>query len=384
MKIKILAEFQKTQLFRDNMSVGWQLENDNVIDDNNKFHFFKYQEVDTTWDFERNVSYIFPIFLEYQSKFINELVKFVEDYIELFTNRKLVPVFLDPLEGNANMAYIVDYFVNYFHTSIPTYYISSDHKLKNRTNLFKFLYVEQWQQHLDAQDILTKYTPGKDYINLNRMPRLHRCILMQKIIDNNLLRNGYNTWANANWKDSLQSNRLFERFKMNNPDTTIANQTYDTLDFEDIGSANPTAKTPMRFCENSFIYIVTETHVDNESFFISEKSYKPISIGMPFMILGNPGTLEFLREKGYVTFSDWIDESYDCNIPLEKRIAIMIENLRTIAKMDDLTKINVRKEMEKICKHNLDLYRLLNKKNNFIENLKLIERNMVRLEERSS
>ena len=81
MKIKILAEFQKTQLFRDNMSVGWQLENDNVIDDNNKFHFFKYLEVDTTWDFERNVSYIFPIFLEYQSK--------VAEYEKAETARKL-------------------------------------------------------------------------------------------------------------------------------------------------------------------------------------------------------------------------------------------------------------------------------------------------------
>ena len=54
-------------------------------------------------------------------------------------------------------------------------------------------------------------------------------------------------------------------------------------------------------------YLTTETHVDNNVLFISEKTYKPISIGMPFMSLGNPGTLEYLRSKGFITFSDWID-----------------------------------------------------------------------------
>jgi hypothetical protein len=376
MKIKILAEFQKVQIYNDNISVNWKLEKDSIINDDNKFHYFKYFDIDFSWDFDQNTRYIFPIFWEFSNELMPQVYKFVKSNKNLFVNKQLIPVFLDPLEGNIGIAEHIDVFSKDFN-DIDVYFISGDYKLKTRNNIFKFFYVNHWQQHLDPKDSLIGYTPYKDYINLNRMPRLHRCILMQKIIDNNLLSNGYNTWALQNWKNNIYSENFFKKFNEDYPNNTINLQSYDILDVNDIGNSNPTFRIPIAHCEKTFIYLVTETHIDNKCFFISEKTYKPISIGMPFILLGNPGTLQSLREDGYATFSNWIDERYDMDLPLDERISIIINNLIKISNLHNIEKINIRRQMNEICKHNLTLYKLLNNKNNFIEILKLIEKGTV-------
>jgi len=261
---------------------------------------------------------------------------------------------------------------------IQFYHISADYKLKYKENKFKFCYIDMWQYHVEPQANIINYVPKKDYINFNRMPRLHRCLLIQSLIDNFLLDKGYNTWAISNKNDTSKTSiYFFDQFKIQHPNNTIENQNYDILDIENIDQENPTLLVPIDHCRESFIYIVTETFVDNDCFFISEKSYKPIAIGMPFMILGNPGTLQYLREKGYVTFSDWIDESYDLDLPLEERINIIVQNLIKISKMYDIEKINIRRQMNEICEHNLNLYKLFNRKNSLIETLKLIEKGMI-------
>jgi hypothetical protein len=45
--------------------------------------------------------------------------------------------------------------------------------------------------------------------------------------------------------------------------------------------------------------------------FITEKVFKPIVAGHPFIILGQPGILKALRKMGYRTDFHGIDQSYD-------------------------------------------------------------------------
>jgi hypothetical protein len=207
------------------------------------------------------------------------------------------------------------------------------------------------------------------YINLNRVARYHRCELMQSIIDNDLLKYGWNTWA-----DCYAALLEYEHKK---PGSTIRNQQYDILDVEDVIAANPTKQIPMKHCQCSFIYLNTETHYDNEVLFLSEKTYKPISIGMPFMTLGNVGTLEFLRHRGFATFSDWIDESYDLDMHIDDRVKIIVKNLKYIKSLTSTQRIKIRQEMTEVCKHNLTVYKQLNRKNSIIEKLKLIEKGAI-------
>ena len=65
---------------------------------------------------------------------------------------------------------------------------------------------------------------------------------------------------------------------------------------------------------DSYCNIVLETHVDaggSNGAFLTEKTFKPIKHGQPFVIIGCPGSLATLRKLGYRTFDHAIDNSYD-------------------------------------------------------------------------
>ena len=64
----------------------------------------------------------------------------------------------------------------------------------------------------------------------------------------------------------------------------------------------------------SYCNIVLETHFDadqSDGAFLTEKTFKPIKHGQPFVIVGAPGSLAALRKLGYRTFDHAIDNSYD-------------------------------------------------------------------------
>ena len=64
----------------------------------------------------------------------------------------------------------------------------------------------------------------------------------------------------------------------------------------------------------SYFQIVLETHFDADGSggtFITEKTFKAIKNGQPFVIFGPAGTLSRLRSLGYRTFDHVIDNSYD-------------------------------------------------------------------------
>ena len=64
----------------------------------------------------------------------------------------------------------------------------------------------------------------------------------------------------------------------------------------------------------SYCNIVLETHFDADGSggtFLTEKTFKPIKHGQPFVIIGCPGSLATLRKLGYKTFDHAIDNSYD-------------------------------------------------------------------------
>jgi hypothetical protein len=55
----------------------------------------------------------------------------------------------------------------------------------------------------------------------------------------------------------------------------------------------------------SYIHIVLETHFDADQSggtFLTEKTWKAIKFGQPFVIVGSPNSLKTLRERGYKTF----------------------------------------------------------------------------------
>jgi len=79
----------------------------------------------------------------------------------------------------------------------------------------------------------------------------------------------------------------------------------------------------------SLLYLVTETVATGRRHHLTEKTFKPIALGMPFVIVGTQGSLEYLRSYGFRTFEGIWDESYDSaeDSVRIKRIASLLRSL---------------------------------------------------------
>jgi hypothetical protein len=121
--------------------------------------------------------------------------------------------------------------------------------------------------------------------------------------------------------------------------------------------------------EKTFISMVTETLVDEGTLFISEKIWKPIMVGHPFIIYGNQFTLKYLKSLGYKTFDKWIDESYDEIYDRVHRAQKIVSELKKFndKTIEELT--SIRLEMEEICIFNKQHYDVLYKQKYGEENV---------------
>lgn len=114
---------------------------------------------------------------------------------------------------------------------------------------------------------------------------------------------------------------------------------------------------PLNTINQSFLWVVTETLFGNKWDskrypFITEKTYKPIMLFMPFVMIGNYKMLELLKSKGYKTFARWWDESYDDEPNPLKRLNKVFETLSYIATFTTSDLLRIYEEMRDILIHN--------------------------------
>lgn len=87
----------------------------------------------------------------------------------------------------------------------------------------------------------------------------------------------------------------------------------------------------------SYCHIVIETHFDadqSDGAFLTEKTFKPIKHGQPFVIVGAPGSLQALRDLGYRTFDHAIDNSYDQETDNTRRWQKALQAIEQIRSQD--------------------------------------------------
>jgi len=113
----------------------------------------------------------------------------------------------------------------------------------------------------------------------------------------------------------------------------------------------------------SYLHIVIETTVHNV--FFSEKTFKPIKYFQPFVLIGGVGSLKKLKELGYKTFEDYIDEGYDDIIDNQERIEYAVKSAVDFMMQDNLPKI--LNDMFQILKHNHEI--LISNSRNTLEKL---------------
>ena len=201
----------------------------------------------------------------------------------------------------------------------------------------------------------------KKFICLNRIPRETRYFFMYEMYSRNLL-GDFNasldkvvsldsivSYNNNMFIDSIDNKDNFNKMLSTLPWTVDTDQFY--INHWDTNST--------RFAYDNLIFIVTETLFsgDMNNLFLTEKTFKPISLQMPFIVIGQPGTLARLKDLGYKTFGDFWDESYDQELnPLirMKMICDLVEKLAKI-KIEELRFLII--ETRSILDHNVELLR---------------------------
>ncbi len=100
------------------------------------------------------------------------------------------------------------------------------------------------------------------------------------------------------------------------------------------------------------LYLVTETVATGRRQHLTEKTFKPICLHMPFIIVGTHGCLEYLRSYGFKTFSDLWDESYDDIVDDAQRIEAIARVLQDLDRLSTLEKQQLFDRCRSIVEHN--------------------------------
>lgn len=106
---------------------------------------------------------------------------------------------------------------------------------------------------------------------------------------------------------------------------------------------------------NTAISIVLETTFD-ERIHVTEKTFRPIACGHPFIILNGPGCLEFLKKYGFKTFHPYINESYDTVQDHTRRLDYVVAEMKRIVELNDEDFNRLLVECRSIAQHNKKLF----------------------------
>jgi len=107
---------------------------------------------------------------------------------------------------------------------------------------------------------------------------------------------------------------------------------------------------------NSYWQLIAETHFDQETVFLTEKTFKCILNLQPFVIAGNSSSLKLLHHLGYKTFSHVIREKYDTIIDPQKRMQEVINCIYSLEQRNDEDQINIMKHVKETLEHNQKLF----------------------------
>lgn len=100
---------------------------------------------------------------------------------------------------------------------------------------------------------------------------------------------------------------------------------------------------------DTYFSLVTETVFDYPYSFRTEKMWKPIAMGHPFLVVGSQGYYQDLHRLGFKTFGNLIDESFDSISNNQERLERIAQTVEWLCQQDLASFI---KECYNVCKYN--------------------------------
>jgi len=103
---------------------------------------------------------------------------------------------------------------------------------------------------------------------------------------------------------------------------------------------------------DSLLYLVTETVATRRRHHLTEKTFKPICLQMPFVLVSTQGSLAYLRSYGFKTFGSLWDESYDDEPNTQLRIEKVAKLLKSLNDMSVEQRQEIHQRALEIVEHN--------------------------------
>jgi hypothetical protein len=104
--------------------------------------------------------------------------------------------------------------------------------------------------------------------------------------------------------------------------------------------------------------------------FVCDKVFRPISVKLPFILLGQYHSLEYLKSFGYKTFHPYINESYDNIENNDKRMIEVLRELLRVLNLKDHDYNTLMNNLEPITNHNYNVFlKRVENEQNYLESL---------------
>jgi hypothetical protein len=203
----------------------------------------------------------------------------------------------------------------------------------------------------------------RPYISLNRLhvnDRSYRLNLVARLVEQRLLDNGYvslhlDHTEYGSWQQELinpytkLSIEACELIKKNlNDQLTLDHKTTTGSLSADFGDQE------FELWKSGLWHIVTETVFYHDKLHLTEKIFKPIVAQRPFMLAAAPGNLAYLKSYGFLTFDQWIDESYDLIQDPDQRLQAIVDQTNRLCAMSDTELRQMHQEMQPVLEHNFN------------------------------
>lgn len=211
--------------------------------------------------------------------------------------------------------------------------------------------VLDYEENLQAiEDYKQKWSHLRPYkfLFLNGRGRWHRRALLSRL--ENLLSEAI--WSNLDATHGqaiqlLPARYEFDFYKTNTSLTHTGFVKYDLFN-QQWGEIYLNADCYM----DTYFSLVTETVFDYPYSFRTEKIWKPMAMGHPWIAVANHGYYRDMRNLGFRTFGDLIDESFDAIEDNQQRLERIAQEVEWLCKQD-LAKF--AKESYNVCKYNQQL-----------------------------
>jgi hypothetical protein len=200
-------------------------------------------------------------------------------------------------------------------------------------------------QYIDSVTPHHKSNPTKDFLCLNRRVHKHKYEMLKRLWEKGLLQKTNWTWVDTTMPfdevDSDFKNAIgldFEKSIQLDGDVMYGRELQYADEF--LYTINTT------WYDDSKVNIINETYPSNISkrIHITEKTWKAIYLGIPFVINATNGHLNRLKLFGFKTFGNLIDESYDWEVGVDS----IINSAITLSKLWNSS------EVVDICGHNME------------------------------